>query len=152
MPKKKEKETNTNDNKRIVLIVIAVIAFIGAIIFAIMTINKSNKKAEEFKIDGIDIIKNKDILKDTKVDTLDITNQVLYNKNDSSSFSAIINNNNDTDYYIKELYVVFNIGEEKKKILVTRDTTIKANDKKVIDISFDSDMLNVTKIDYMIEK
>ena len=149
MPKKKEKENN--NKKQIILIIVSIIALIGTILFIIMTV-KGKKEPEEFKIDGIDIIKNKEIVKDTKVDSLDITDQILYNKDGISTFNGVINNNTNEDFYVKNLYVVFTTNKEEEKLLILTDTTIKANDIRIIDVSFDKDMLDITKIDYIIEK
>ena len=119
----------TKNKKQIILITISVIAIIGTIIFGIKII-KDKPKNEEFKIDGIDIIKKDNLLKDTKVDSLDITNQVLYNINEMTTYSAIIENNTDSDFYVKELYINLNIGEEEKKILIVKNETVKSKDKK----------------------
>lgn len=146
-----KKKTESTDKKRIILIAVAIIAFIGSIVFIILTINRDDKE-EEFKIEGIDFTENENILKDTKVDTLDITNQILYNKNEISTFSAIIKNNNDTDYIIKELYAIFSINKETKKVLVAKNMTIKSQDEQIINISFDQDMLKTTKIEYELDK
>ena len=146
-----KKKTESTDKKRIILIAVAIIAFIGSIVFIILTINRDDKE-EEFKIEGIDFTENENILKDTKVDTLDITNQILYNKNEISTFSAIIKNNNDTDYIIKELYAIFSINKETKNVLVAKNMTIKSQDEQIINISFDQDMLKTTKIEYELDK
>lgn len=146
-----KKKIESIDKKRIILIVVAIIAFIGSIVFIILTINRDDKE-EEFKIEGIDFTENENILKDTKVDTLDITNQILYNRNEVSTFSAIIKNNNDTDYTIKELYAIFSINKETKKVLVAKNMTIKSQDEQIINISFDQDMLKTTKIEYELDK
>ena len=148
MPKKK---TESIDKKRVILIAVAIIAFIGSIVFIILTINREDKQ-EEFKIEGIDFTKNENILKDTKVDTLDITNQILYNKNEVSTFSAIIKNNNNTDYTIKELYAIFSINKETQKVLVAKNMKIKSQDEQIINITFDQDMLKTTKIEYELAK
>ena len=139
---KKEQKINT---KKIILISIIIIAFIATTIFIILMVNsKENKK--EFKIDGIEMTKNNDILKDVKVAELDITNQTLYRRGGESTFNAIIINNTGKDYYIKELYITF----DKKKVLLARNTTLKSGDKKPIEVTFDSNMLNINKIEYEI--
>lgn len=148
MSKKNNEEIN---RKKILLLSIIVIAFIISIIFIVLTINKNNNK-EEFKIEGIEVTKNKDIIKDTKVDILDITNQILYNRNKESIFSGIINNNTEKDLYIKELYIIFKNKQDDQKVLIVKDTTIKNNDKLPFEVSFDTNELNTTKIDYEIIK
>lgn len=148
---KNKKSENDVNYKNIILIVISVCAIFGTVLFIYLTL-KDSKKDDEFKIEGIDITPNKDMLKDTKVDTLDITSQVLYNRNDMSIFNAIIVNNNDTDFNIKKLYALFTINGETKKILLTENSVVKAKDKKAINLSFDTDMLSTTKIEYVLEK
>ena len=97
MTKKNNKEINI---KKIILISIIVIAFIVSIVFIFLTVN-TKKENKEFKINGIEVTKNKDILKDTKIEDLDITNQILYNRDNQSTFSAIIINNTENDCNIK---------------------------------------------------
>lgn len=150
-PKKNTKKELNIDYKKIILISIIVLAISGTITFLVLTFN-NNEEKEEFKIEGIDIASNKDILKDTKVDTLEVTNQVLYNRDNMSNYSAIIKNDNTTDYNIKSLYVVFTVNDETIKMLATEDSTIKANNQKIINISFDKDILSTTKIEFIIEK
>ena len=150
MKKNTKKELNI-DYKKIILISIIVLAISGTITFLVLTFN-NNEEKEEFKIEGIDIASNKDILKDTKVDTLEVTNQVLYNRDNMSNYSAIIKNDNTTDYNIKRLYVVFTVNDETIKMLATEDSTIKANNQKIINISFDKDILSTTKIEFIMEK
>lgn len=150
-PKKNTKKELNIDYKKIILISIIVLAISGTITFLVLTFN-NNEEKEEFKIEGIDIASNKDILKDTKVDTLEVTNQVLYNRDNMSNYSAIIKNDNTTDYNIKSLYVVFTVNDETIKMLATEDSTIKANNQKIINISFDKDILSTTKIEFIMEK
>lgn len=150
-PKKNTKKELNIDYKKIILISIIVLAISGTITFLVLTFN-NNEEKEEFKIEGIDIASNKDILKDTKVDTLEVTNQVLYNRDNMSNYSAIIKNDNTTDYNIKSLYVVFTVNDEIIKMLATEDSTIKANNQKIINISFDKDILSTTKIEFIMEK
>lgn len=150
-PKKNTKKELNIDYKKIILISIIVLAISGTITFLVLTFN-NNEEKKEFKIEGIDIASNKDILKDTKVDTLEVTNQVLYNRDNMSNYSAIIKNDNTTDYNIKSLYVVFTVNDETIKMLATEDSTIKANNQKNINISFDKDILSTTKIEFIMEK
>lgn len=150
MPKKKKEEKETN-NKQKVLLIVSIICIIGVILCVILILNNKNK-TEEFKIDGLDIVEKEDLLKDTNVDTLLVTDQVLYKQEGTYKFSAIVNNKTDSDYYVKNLYVTFTVNNTEKKILVAKDTNIKANDIKTINISFDNVMKDVTKIEYSIEK
>ena len=65
MSKAKEE---TRDNKKIVLIVIAVLALIGSVAIIISTVKKE-KPTENFEIEGIKVTENKDMLKDTIIPT-----------------------------------------------------------------------------------
>ena len=138
------------DKKKIILI-IAPIVILGAIIFTTITIINNNKK-EKNEVDKIDVIKTKTNLDDINVDKLKVTNQALLKRNDISYYNANVVNNSNADYHIDYLYVTFTIENETKKVLALYDTTIKANEKTNVSITFDSDISKVSKISYSIEK
>ena len=138
------------DKKSIILISVSVLCIVGAILLIILTFNPKKDKSK-FKIEGIDITKNEDILKDTKVKNLDVTSQILYNSNNTTVFSATIKNNTEKDYYIGKLYAIFTINSKEEKILLINNTTIKENGVFPINVTFDRDMLSTTNIQYVLE-
>ncbi len=136
--------------KTIIIIVASILCIIGAILMIRLTLKPKENKTNE-TISGIEIIENKNILKDKKIGNLDITNQVLFNDNNISKFSATIKNNTDKDIDISKLYVVFKNGSSEDKVLIVSDKTIKAGNTYPTNITFDKDMLNTTKIEYVLE-
>ena len=136
--------------KTIILCVVSVFCIIGAILLIRITF-KEKPAEEKYKINGIDVTENESILKDKKVSGLDITKQVLYNDNNITKFNGKIENNTNKDYEIKKLFVIFTNDNIKEKVLLMHDRTLKANDTFPINITFDKDMLNTTKIEYVLE-
>ena len=136
--------------KTIILIVASILCLVGAY-FLIRLTFKQKENDDKFQIDGIEVTKNEELLKDAKADELDITNQFLYNSNDVSVFSATIKNNTENDITIKRLYAVFTINESKEKMVLLVDRKIKTQTAIPISITFDRDVLNTTKIEYVLE-
>ena len=149
-----KKQMDIEMKKKKILIILTPIVVIASIIFMVKTINDHNNSntGETLKIDGIDVIKNNDILKDITVDNLVVTNQVMYNSNQTSNYSAIITNTSNSDIDFASIYVVFNIKGEEKKILVLDDSTIGALDNLPIKVSFDNNASDVTNIRYEVNK
>ena len=136
--------------KTIIIIVASILCIIGAILIIRLTLKPKENKTNE-TISGIEIIENKNILKDKKVGGLDVTNQVLYNDNNVSKFSATFKNNTKEDIDISKLYIIFKKGKVEDKVLIIQDKTIQAGDTYPANITFDKDMLNTTKIEYALE-
>lgn len=132
--------------KNKILIAVSSLIILLSIIAIIFIIKDSKKEPEEFKIDSLDVLDDKELLKDTKYDTLDITNQVLSTRNNISTYNAILENNTESDYKIDSLYVVFTTDKEEIESLALSDTLVKANQSVVINISFDKDISKTTKI------
>lgn len=138
------------DKKKIVVIISLIVIIVASIITNIYIL--SNKKQdEEFKIDGITSVKNKDILKDSTVSNLDITDITLFNKNGTSVYRAKIENNTNEDINIVKLYVIFYENEVENKKLALSDAVIKANGKTYINISSKDDLTKSTDIKYVLE-
>ena len=138
------------DKKSIILIAVSLLCIVGAIILTKLTLTPKEDDYK-FQIDGVDVTENNDILEDIKVAGLDVTNQILYNKNNVTVYSAIIKNNTETDYTINKLYVVFTINDKEEKKLIINNSKIKKSGVFPVNIVFDRDVLSTTNIQYVIE-
>jgi hypothetical protein len=135
-------------DKKKLLVIIAIITI--AIAIGVIIINKDNKE-EEFKIDGIDLPTNKEILKDANVDNLKITNISLLTRDGISTYKATILNNTENDIKINILYIIFYENEIEHKAVALYDTEIQTKGEKYINITSDKDLSNITKIEYVLE-
>ena len=142
-----KKEIN---KKTIILVIVSILCVVGSIFLIKLTL-KPKEKEEKFEIEGIEITQNEDLLKDTKVGDFDITNQVLYNTDGVSLFSAIVENNTEKDMKIARLYAIFTINEQEEKLVLLDDIEIKQGTTFPINITFDRDVLNTTNIEYVLE-
>lgn len=142
-----KKEINT---KTIILIVVSLLCLIGAVFLIKLTL-KPKKTKDNFEIDGIKITENTDIIKDTKVDELDVIDQVLYTTNNKSVFNATLKNNTEKDIKVNKLYVIFTINKKEEKVILIDNGEIKKQTTFPINITFDRDVLNTTKIEYVLE-
>lgn len=138
------------DKKSIILIAVSLLCIVGAIILTKLTLTPKEDDYK-FQIDGVDVTENNDILEDIKVAGLDVTNQILYNKNNVTVYSAIIKNNAEKDYTINKLYVVFTINDKEEKKLIINNSKIKKSGVFPVNIVFDRDVLSTTNIQYVIE-
>lgn len=128
--------------------IIIIILAIGAIIFLLTS--KDNNQ-EEFGIDGIGLVENKDVLNDVILDELKITDISLYIIEGISKYSATVINTKNSDINISKLYVNFYMGDMENKILALYDVTINVNGETTIDITSGIDFSKVTKISYTVE-
>ena len=138
------------DKKKIILIICLIVIILASIITNIYFL-KDNKETNKLKIDGITTTENKEILKDTKVNQLDITNISLLNNNNTSVFKAKVSNNTNEDIEIKKLYIVFYENEKEKKIPGLINVIIKSGDSTFINISSSTDLTKSTDIKYVLE-
>ena len=138
-------------DKKKIIVIVSLIAIIAASIITNIYILSNQEKDNEFKIDGITSTENKDILKDTKVGNLDITNITLFNNNGTSVYKAKISNNTNKDININKLYVVFSENEKENKKLALSNGMIKANGETYINISSPEDLTKSTDIKYVLE-
>ena len=138
------------DKKKIILIICLIVIILASIITNIYFL-KNNKEDNELKIDGITTTQNEEILKDTKVDKLDITNVSLLNKDGTSIYKAKVSNNTNEDIKIEKLYVIFYENKTEKKIPALINVVIKANSNTFINISSPDDLTKSTDIKYVLE-
>ena len=135
-----------NKNK-IIIICISLIILASIVTSIYLLANpKTNNSNNEDDIINID---NHDVLKDTKYEELDITNQTITVKNNSSNYLAVIKNNTSNDYKINNLYIIFHQGKSTKEILVLKDAKIPSSGTRTIDLTINSSLSKVTKIEYI---
>lgn len=135
-------------NKNKIIIICLSLIILASIVTSIYLlanpkINNSNNEDDIINID------NHDVLKDTKYEELDITNQTITVKNNSSNYLAVIKNNTSNDYKINNLYIIFHQGKSTKEILVLKDAKIPSSGTRTIDLTINSSLSKVTKIEYI---
>lgn len=137
------------DKKKIIIIgsIVAVLLSIAVIIY----VTTKTPNNEEYTIDGIDLPKNKEILNDTTVDNLKITDISLLTRNGVSTFKATVSNETAEDIIINKLYVVFYEGEKENKIPAIANATLSPGEKTYINITSESNLSNTSKIEYILE-
>ncbi|MDO4394880.1 MAG: hypothetical protein Q4C23_02750 [Mycoplasmatota bacterium] len=135
-------------NKNKIIIICLSLIILASIVTSIYLLAnpKTNNSNNEDDIINID---NHDVLKDTKYEELDITNQTITVKNNSSNYLAVIKNNTSNDYKINNLYIIFHQGKSTKEILVLKDTKIPSSGTRTIDLTINSSLSKVTKIEYI---
>ena len=135
-------------NKNKIIIICLSLIILASIVTSIYLLAnpKTNNSNSEDDIINID---NHDILKDTKYEELDITNQTITVKNNSSNYLAVIKNNTSNDCKINNLYIIFHQGKSTKEILVLKGAIIPSSGTRTIDLTINSSLSKVTKIEYI---
>lgn len=135
-------------NKNKIIIICLSLIILASIVTSIYLLAnpKTNNSNNEDDIINID---NHDVLKDTKYEELDITNQTITVKNNNSNYLAVIKNNTSNDYKINNLYIIFHQGKSTKEILVLKDAKIPSSGTRTIDLTINSSLSKVTKIEYI---
>lgn len=137
------------NKKKLIIIgaIVAVLLSVAVVIYA----SQKEETEPEFTIDGINLPTNKDILKDTTVNNLKITKASLLTRDGISSFTATLTNDTERTAKINKLYVVFYEGDTENKTLALYDTQLLSGKETFINITSETDLTNVTKIEYVIE-
>ena len=130
------------DRKRILFIV----GIILIIILGIIAINISKNKKTEEK-DNL----NENLLKDTTVENLTITNQTVNAKEGSSNYIAFVTNNSNVNYQINKLYVIFTVDNKEIKALLLYDMTLSPGDSIPVSVTVDEDITKATNVTYRYE-
>ena len=132
------------DRRKILFLVgIVLIVILGVIAIIIGRNNKTVVTDDKL---------NDDILKDTMVDNLSITNQSVITRDEVSTYMANFTNTSNTSYQIDNLYIVFTVNGEELKALLMSNINIKENEMIPVSINFDRDISKATKVEYKIEK
>ena len=133
------------------LLIVCLIIIILASVITNIYILSSKEEKEEFKIDGINIAENENILNDASVSNLDITNVSLLTSDGISSYTAEVTNNTNNEVNLEKLYVVFYEAELEIKVLALSNITLKPNDTTYINITSEADLSKTTEIKYITE-
>lgn len=92
-------------------------------------------------------------LKNQIVDGLSFENASLNVENGISKYTVEVVNDNNTDYSLKTINVVFKDSEGKEITLLGYiGETLEVNDKKVLDVSIDEEIEDIATITYSINK
>lgn len=92
-------------------------------------------------------------LKNQIVDGLSFENASLNVENGISKYTVEVVNDNNTDYSLKTINVVFKDSEGKETTLLGYiGETLEVNDKKVLDVSIDEEIEDIATITYSINK
>ena len=141
---------NREDKKRKMIIIIGCVTIILiSVIVSVKTILNANK--EEPIINKESDAVHQDVLNDAKVGNLTITNAMLTVDNGMSNFVATVINNTNKTTHFNHLYAVFVIDGNTQKISCIEDVTLEKGQKEYIYITFDTDISEVTKIEYEID-
>ncbi len=136
--------------KKKLLIIGSIIAIVLSIALVIYIALKP-KENNEFKIEGMSLPTNKDILADKTIGDLKITNVSIITRENISTFYAKISNETERNILVNKLYVVFYEGDLETKTLVLHNTHVYADKETTINIASEKNLNNVTKIDYILE-
>lgn len=137
------------DKKKLLVIGSIIVIIVSIIASIIIIVNKDNE--EEFTIDGIILPSNKEILKETTIDDLKITDISLLTRNGISTYKATALNETEENINIEALYIIFYENDIENKEIALYNTQITVNEKKHIDIISEKDLSNITKIEYILE-
>ena len=128
------------DKKKLLFI----IGIILIVILGIIAINMSKKSKELEVIDEL----NENILKDTIIDNISITDQSVITRNGLSTFMANVTNKGNDTIHVDNLYIVFTIDGEEIEALAISNSDIDSNQIVPINLVFDRDISKATKVDY----
>jgi len=132
------------DKKKILFIVGIVLIVILGIVAII--IGKNNKKVP-VEVDNL----NDNVLKDTEVAGLKITDQSVITRSGLSTYMANVASAKGSKH-IDKLYIIFTVGNENIEVLAIDDITFEAGDIIPIGIDFDRDISKATKIEFKTQK
>ena len=137
------------DKKKKIIIGLGILFLVSLVLLVISVVNKPEE--EEFKIDGITLPENKEILKDKTIGDIKITNVSLLTKDGVSTFKARVYNNSDNDITIEKLTVVLSLDNEEKRVEILRNAKIASLEFTYVNITSQIDLSKVNKIEYVLE-
>lgn len=137
--------------KNKVLVIICLIIIIVASIITNIYILSNKEETENTENNGIKTVENKELLEDTKIENLDLTNISIITRDNISTYNAKITNNTSNEIIIDKLYVIFYENEIENKILASSNLKLEPNTNKTINIISETDLTKITKIEYVIE-
>lgn len=133
------------EKKKIILIIFSIVAILASILIVTNKIIKN----DDFS-NNPSTIKSKNLVKDKKINDLLISNVKIITKENYSTYTAIVTNNSKREKEVT-LYITFTEDENEIKATALYKRKIAANDSTNIDITFDTNLENITNIEYTLE-
>ena len=130
------------EKKKIILIVASVIILLFSGVLITNTIIGNDKNNST--------IINKKLLKDKKIDNLLIKDIEIITTDESSTYTAVVENKENKEKEIT-LNITFYENEKEIKVLALYKRKISAKGQTDIDITFNTDLKRITKIEYSLE-
>lgn len=138
--------------KKKIIIVFLVLIILGSILININLLSNKEKEEEKNQIEGIELVEDKNVLKDSKIENLDITDISIVTRDEISTYNASITNNTDDEIKFDKLYAVFHEDETTNEIIIASDFTLEPNESKSISIESEINLSKTTKIEYVVKK
>ncbi len=130
------------EKKKLLFIIgVALIVILG--IIAIL-LGKDKKPKE--KEDNL----NSNVLKDTTVEKLKITNQSVITTDGKSVYFASVTNESNEAYHLGKLYILVTLDGEVLKVTAKTNTDFAANETLPLNITFDLDISKATKVEFAV--
>ena len=140
-------------NKNVIIATIT-ITLIIILAFLIFRDTKEDKKPKAKDKEEMISITDPEIMKNQKVDGMDINNVLFVIQDGKSRLMAEIVNNTESDYKLKQYIVT--IKDKDNKVLGTMHgyvgEEIKVGETRNLDVSIDRDLSQATTIEYEVEK
>ncbi len=134
---------------KIIIGLLSLVILVSISLSIYFLVRDKNDKNNELEINGMDVLNDKDILKDTFYGDLSITNQVLFTQNGISNYSALVSNNSDIGLiYVDDMYIIFELEDETFSSLALHDVKFESGKSLDISVSFDRDISKVKKISF----
>ncbi len=137
-------------NKQKIIIIVLILVILGCLTASIIMIKNNPKNQNE--LDNFNNIDNQEVLKNTEVEGLTISNQILSVDESMSTYKAIIANTTDKSVSLKKLYITFTKEQDEFEVIALSNISLDINEEKIINVSVDRNLKDVKKIDYRIEK
>lgn len=140
--------------KKIFVVIISIIIILLGILICVSCSNKKVEKENNDKETKVVVNKEKDIVKDQKVDGLDMKNTSLVITDGISKLETEVINNTGSDYELKEFTIIIKDSEDKTIIELPGyvGEVIKNGETKKINSSVDIDLSNAKKVEYSVKK
>lgn len=135
------------DKKKIIIIIVSIIALIASSLILVLSFNK--EEAKKFP-DSTTPVENQELLQDHTIGDLLISDVLLYSIGETSQYTAIVTNKSKKDT-TATLYITFYENDNKTEVIALYNKKIASGEQKNIDISFESDMTKITKIEYTLK-
>ena len=139
-----------NKMKKVMTISISMLLVIGLVTGCGCKKKEKNKEKEpEIKVNT-----NENVIKDQKVDGIEMTNTSLVVTDGISKLVTNVTNNSDKDYKLDEYIIIFKDKDGKEILRMPGyvGDTIKAGETRTINSSVDRDLSNAVSVHYEVKK